>query len=207
MGIPILILGESGSGKSSSMRNFDPGEVGIFNVASKPLPFRTQLPHADNPGYQKIMAGLQKPKLKTYVIDDSQYLMVFDSFEKAQESGFGKFTVMAQNMYSLLRTIQTCTPPDILVYFLHHTDKTDDGRTRAKTLGKMLDNQLSFEGMFSVVLLCKTDGQSHWFETQSDGTTCVKSPMGMFDTQQIDNDLKLVDTKIREYWGLTAPQK
>lgn len=207
MGIPILILGESGSGKSSSLRNFDPGEVGIFNVASKPLPFRKQLAHVDNPGYQKILAGLQKPKLKTYVIDDSQYLMVFDSFEKAQETGYGKFTAMAQNMYSLLRTIQVGTPPDILVYFLHHTDKTDDGRTRAKTLGKMLDNQLSFEGMFSVVLLCKTDGNAHWFETQSDGTTCVKSPMGMFDTQQIDNDLKLVDTKIREYWGLTAPQK
>ena len=84
MGIPVLILGESGSGKSSSMRNFAPDEVGIFNVASKPLPFRKQLAHVDNPGYQKILAGLQKPKLKTYVIDDSQYLMVFDSFETAQ---------------------------------------------------------------------------------------------------------------------------
>lgn len=207
MGIPVLILGESGSGKSTSMRNFDPGEVGIFNVASKPLPFRKQLSHINNPNYQKILAVLQKPKLKTYVIDDSQYLMVFDSFEKAQETSYGKFTVMAQNMYILLRTIQVGTPPDILVYFLHHTDKTDDGRTRAKTLGKMLDNQLSFEGMFSVVLLCKTDGQSYWFETRSDGMTCVKSPMGMFDTPQIDNDLKLVDSKIREYWGLTAQQK
>lgn len=207
MGIPVLILGESGSGKSTSLRNFEPGEIGILNIASKPLPFRKQLPHVDNPGYQKILKTLQKATLKSYAIDDSQYLMAFDSFDKAQETSYQKFTVMAQNMYSLLRTVQVNTPQDVLVYFLHHTDKSDDGRIRAKTLGKMLDNQLCFEGMFPIVLFCNTDGQSHWFETQSNGNTCAKSPMEMFDSFQIDNDLKLVDTKIREYWGLTAPQK
>lgn len=207
MGVPILILGESGSGKSMSLRNFDPGEVGIFNVASKPLPFRTQLPHVDNPSYQKIQACLKNPKLKTYVIDDSQYLMVFERFSRVNETGYNKFVDIAKNMYELLRFIQTCTPPDVLVYLLHHTFISDDGMLHAKMVGKMLDKELSFEGMFTVVLLCKTDGQSHWIETQSDGANCVKSPPGMFDEMRIDNDLKLVDTQIRKFWGLTAPTK
>ena len=206
MGIPVLILGESGSGKSTSMRNFEPGEVGIFNVASKPLPFRKKLPKADGADYRKIMAGLSNPKLKAYVIDDSQYLMAFESFEKVNETGFGKFTSMALNFYNLVQFVIRQSPPDLIVYFLQHTEKTDDGRTKAKTLGKMLDNQLTLEGLFSIGLLCKTDGTRHYFETQSDGSTTAKSPLDMFE-REIDNDLKLVDTTIREYWDLNPTNK
>lgn len=201
MGIPVLIMGESGSGKSASLRNFDPGEIGIFNVASKPLPFRKKIPKVDRAGYGTIIKGLTTPKLKSYAIDDSQYLMAFESFEKASETGYGKFTGMAQNFYNLVQFVIRKTPPDILVYFLHHAEKTDDGRIKAKTLGKMLDNQITLEGLFSIVLLCRTDGSRHYFETQSDGTTTAKSPMDMFD-REIENDLKLVDTTIRDYWQL-----
>ena len=201
MGVPVLILGESGSGKSTSLRNFEPGEIGIFNVASKPLPFRKQLPKADGASYHTIINALKKPKLKTYAIDDSQYLMAFESFEKVNETGYGKFTSMALNFYNLVQFVIRQTPPDVIVYFLQHTEKTDDGRTKAKTLGKMLDNQLTLEGLFSIVLLCKTDGTRHYFETQSDGATTAKSPLDMFE-REIDNDLRLVDTTIREYWGL-----
>lgn len=208
MGIPVLIIGESGSGKSTSLRNFKTNEVGIFNVASKPLPFKNQLPKVDHASYGMILGALSdgKRKLKTYVIDDSQFLLVFESFDRAKEAGYGKFTDFALNFYNLVRYIIEKTPDDCIVYFLHHTERTDDGRTKAKTIGKMLDNQLTVEGMFSIVLLCKTDGTRHYFETQSDGFTTAKSPMEMFD-REIDNDLKAVDTRIREYWGLNNGTK
>ena len=205
MGIPVLVLGESGSGKSTSLRNFEADEIGIFNVASKPLPFRKKLPSINAANYQRIFSSLSKPKLKAYAIDDAQYLMAFESFEKVNETGYGKFTSMAVNFYSLVQFIIQKTPPDVIVYFLQHTEKTEDGRTKAKTLGKMLDNQLTLEGLFSIVLLCKTDGNRHYFETQSDGGTTAKSPMEMFD-REIDNDLKMVDTIIREYWELNSQE-
>ena len=105
MGIPVLILGDSGSGKSTSMRNFEPNEVGIFNVASKPLPFRKKIPKMDGANYASIIKNLSAPKLKKYVIDDSQYLLCFEMFSKAKETGFGKFTDMALNFYNLIQFI------------------------------------------------------------------------------------------------------
>ena len=200
MGIPVLILGESGSGKSTAMRNFDPNEVGIFNVASKPLPFRKKLPKIDNASYPIIMKSLSAPKLKRYVIDDSQYLLCFELFAKAKETGYNKFTDMALHFYNLIQTVIRETPPDVIVYFLHHIE-TSDGRSKAKTIGKMLDEKLTLEGLFSIVLICQTDGLKHEFITQSDGTTTAKSPMEMFPPK-IDNDLKAVDETIRKYYDL-----
>lgn len=199
MGIPVLILGESGSGKSSSLRNFSPEEVGIFNVAGKPLPFKKKLPKADNARYGTIYKTLQDPKLKRYVIDDSQYLMAFEMFDRAKETGYSKFTDVALDFRNLIDFIVTKTPEDVIVYLLHHIERSEDGRIKAKTSGKMLDNQLTVEGLFSIVLLCVTDGMTHKFVTQSDGMSTVKSPMGLFD-KEIDNDLKFVDSAIREYW-------
>lgn len=197
----MLILGESGSGKSTSLRNFEENEIGIFNVASKPLPFRKKLNKIDNATYESIKNRLSKPTLKAYAIDDSQYLMAFESFDKAKETGYGKFTDMALNFRNLIDFVIKKVPDDVIVYFLHHTETTDDGRVKAKTLGKMLDNQLTVEGLFSIALLCRTDGTTHSFITQSDGRTAIKSPMDMLE-HEMDNDLKLVDTKIREYWGI-----
>ena len=201
MGIPVLILGASGSGKSTSMRNFDPDEVGVFNVAGKPLPFRKKLPKVDNATYDKIYKVLKEPKLKKYVIDDSQYLMAFESFDHAKETGYGKFTNMALNFRNLINYIVTQIPEDVIVYMLHHTELSEDGKLKAKTLGKMLDNQLTVEGLFSVVLLCQVEGSEHFFITNSDGSNPAKSPMEMFE-MKIDNDLKMVDTTIREYYEL-----
>lgn len=207
MGVPVLILGSSGSGKSTSMRNFAEDEVGIFNVAGKPLPFRKKLPKADNATYATIIKGLTAPKLKKYVIDDSQYLMAFEMFDRAKENGYGKFTEMALNFRNLIDFIIRKVPKDVIVYMLHHTELTDDGKIKAKTLGKMLDNQLTVEGLFSIVLLCQIEGSEHYFITNSDGSNPAKSPMEMFE-QKIDNDLKFVDTTIREYYGWTesAPE-
>ena len=143
---------------------------------------------------------MSKGNFKTYVIDDSQYLMAFEMFDRAKELGYNKFTDVALNFRNLADFVIKNTSKDTIVYFLHHTETTDTGKIKAKTSGKMLDNQLTLEGLFSIVLLCKTDGQEHYFETQSDGYTTCKSPMGMFDLK-IDNDLKTVDTTIREYYG------
>lgn len=201
MGVAVMVLGASGSGKSTSMRNFSVDEVGIFNVAGKPLPFRTKLPKVDNATYEKIYRVLKEPKLKTYVIDDSQYLMAFESFDHAKETGYGKFTNMALNFRNLIDFIIRGTPADCIVYMLHHTELSEDGKLKAKTLGKMLDNQLTVEGLFSIVLLCQVEGSEHYFITNSDGSNPAKSPMDMFE-MKIDNDLKFVDTTIREYYEI-----
>ena len=206
MGIPVLILGESGSGKSTALRNFEPGEIGVFNVASKPLPFRKRLPTVNQPGYDAILKALSAPKLKAYAIDDSQYLLAFEFFDRARETGYNKFTDIALNFRNLIQFIITQTPPDCIVYFLHHTETGPDGTLKAKTIGKMLDEKLTVEGLFSIVLLCRAEKNRHFFVTQSEGYSTAKSPMDMFP-EEIDNDLKAVDTAIREYWGLVPEHK
>lgn len=205
MGIPVLILGESGSGKSTSLRNFEADEIGIFNVAGKPLPFRKKLPKVDNATYSKMQKALSEPKLKAYVIDDSQYLMAFGMFDRAKETGYTKFTDIAVDFKNLVTYIIQKVPSDVIVYFLHHTEVSETGKVKAKTSGKMLDQQLTLEGLFSIVLMAQANEGSYKFITQTDGYTTCKSPMEMFDLE-IDNDLKLVDTAIREYWEL-APLK
>ena len=202
MGIPVLILGASGSGKSASMRNFAPDDVSVMNVASKPFPFKTRLPKLDSYEYGKIMAAMKQSKKKILVVDDSQYLSVFENFKRAKESGYSKFVDMALAEYGLIQFVITSLPEDTIVYFLRHIDVDDTGRVKAKTIGKMLDQNLGgLEGMFSIVLLAGTDGVEHWFETQSDGLTPCKTPMGMFAEKRIPNDLKAVDAAIREYYG------
>lgn len=202
MGVPVLILGESGSGKSASLRNFAPEEVSIFNVAGKPLPFRKKLPMKSTSDYGEIQSLIHVSQKKAFVIDDSQYLLCFEAFAKAKEAGYGKYTDMALHFYNLVQYVIRQTPPDVIVYFLHHTETdSNNGKTKAKTMGKMLDNQLTVEGLFSIVLMCYTDGKKHVFITQSDGMTTCKSPMDMFPLE-IDNDLKLVDKSIRDYYDM-----
>ena len=193
-------MGESGSGKSCSLRNFDPNEVGIFNVASKPLPFRKKMRMLNDSKYQEIMAVLVQNKSKCYVVDDAQYLMAFSLFDRANEVGYKKFTDAAVDFYNLVQTVIKLTSDDTIVYFLQHIERDDAGRIKAKTVGKMLDNQLTLEGLFSIVLLCEAKGEEHYFITQSDGTSTAKSPMGMFESLKIDNDLKMVDDTIRKYY-------
>lgn len=206
MGIPVLILGESGSGKSASLRNFEPNDVSIFNVAAKPMPFRKKLPVKSTADYNTIMQGISQSKKKSFVIDDSQYLLCFESFAKAKETGYGKFTDMALHFYNLVQFVIRQIPSDVIVYFLHHTETdSNTGKIKAKTLGKMLDSQLTLEGLFSIVLICETDGKNHFFATQSDGNTPAKSPMEMFPAT-IDNDLKMVDQTIREYYEMKVEE-
>ena len=207
MGIPVLILGESGSGKSTSLRNFKPDEYLLLNVAGKPLPFPGKPKYViNNPDYLTMSKAVSNSPVKTVVIDDSQYMMAFDFFDHAKETGYQKFTDLALNFKNLIDVVRKFSPEDEIVYFLHHIETMSDGKVKAKTIGKMLDEKLTIEGLFSVVLMCRTDGKRHYFETQSDGNTTAKSPMGMFEPE-IDNDLKFVDQTIRECWELNNTAK
>lgn len=201
MGVSVLILGHSGSGKSTSLRNFEPDEIGIFNVAGKPLPFRKQLPKLDNAAYNQIHGTLAANKKRAYVIDDANYLMAFQNFARAKENGYGKFTDMAVSFEKLLEAANK-TNADTITYFMMHPDYDDAGRMKPKSIGKMLDNQLTIEGMFPIVLLATNGEDGYKFVTKSDGTNPVKAPMEMFAEDVIDNDLKAVDSIIREYWGM-----
>ena len=206
MGKGILIIGESGSGKSASLRNFEENEVGIFNISGKPLPFRKNLKMSKTTDYNKIKAALRQNNLKCYVLDDIGLAMTFYLFDKALEPGYTKFTQAAKDFYDLVQCAIRETDDNTTVYFMMHTERSDDGmKIKAKTAGKMIDNQLTLESLFSIVLMCVTDGKKHVFITQSDGVTTCKSPMEMFPLE-IDNDLKAVDTTIREYYGMEALQ-
>jgi hypothetical protein len=202
MGKVVLICGESGSGKSASLRNFNENEVGIFNASEKPLPFRKKLPMAMSGDYELIKHHLRENNRNCYVLDDIGLTMAFYLFDKVNETGYGKFTSVAKNFYDLVQCAIKETSDDTIVYFIMHTERSEDGgRIKAKTAGKMIDNQLTLESLFSIVLFCVTDGRKHVFVTQSDGVTTAKSPMDMFELE-IDNDLKMVDSTIREYYGL-----
>ena len=208
MGMPVLILGETGSGKSYSIKNFDTEEVGIFSVEKPYLPFKKDFKIAKRAGYEAIMSCFKNdPQLKAYIIDDSQYLLVNEMFDKAKDSGYGKFTDIALHFRNLIHFINVNMPDDVIVYFLHHTETdSNTGKIKAKTVGKMLDNQLTVEGCFNIVLLCAVEGTEHYFITQSDGYTTAKSPEGMLDLR-MPNDLKAVDTAIRAYYGMNTKKK
>lgn len=203
----VMVMGESGSGKSASLRNFKAGEVAVLNVANKRLPFKNDWgANVVNCGrfadkYGTLMRAVNSPNYKRYVIDDSQYLMAFDAFDRAKEVGYGKFVDMAQSFYRLIMACKNA-PDETTVYFLHHIERGEDGLIKPKTQGRMLDEKLNVAGLFTTVLLARPDKDGYWFETQTDGNSVVKTPMGMFEDARIPNDLKLVDTVIRAYYGM-----
>ena len=203
MGVPVLIEGESGSGKSFAIKGLPPDETGIFSVEKGRLPFKGDFKVKKRATYKDINAIFNGPKLKRYVIDDSQYLMVNSLFDRAKETGYQKYTDLALDFRNLIHNVNYLLPDDVIVYFLHHTETDPNtGKIKAKTVGKMIDQYLTQEGCFDIVLLASVDIDGHWFITQSDGYTTAKSPEGMFPSMKIPNDLGSVDRAIREYWGL-----
>ena len=206
--IPIMILGASASGKTRSIKEMDPEKTGIFLVEKPRLPFKKVFPYVKTHAtYAHIIGSLKEAKLKSYVVDDSQYLLVNEFFDRAREVGFQKFTDMALNFRNLIHFVTNNGPDDVIVYFLHHTETDVNGNIKAKTVGKLLDEKLTVEGMFDIVLRAEVDQDGHWFRTQSDGYDTAKSPEGMFDDLKIPNDLALVDRTVREYYGLDGDSK
>jgi hypothetical protein len=219
MALPVLIMGQSGSGKTFSLKNFKRDEIGIISVEKGRLPFKSDLKVVRLPKYENsadintyaqanaakyswIMSAIEKAKAKSIAIDDSQYLMANEMFDRSGEKGYDKFTDIAKNFRNLIHFINDLDQDDKIVYFLHHTEIGADGREKCKTIGKMLDEKLCVEGCFDIVIHC----QDHEFYTQGDKISTAKSPEGMFEPK-IPNDLKAVDQAIREYYGMTKEEK
>ena len=215
MALPVLIIGPSGSGKTYSLKNFKPEEVGIISVEKGRLPFRStmrtiRVPTTFSPEemrseksinaakYKWIQNVIAKATKKAIVIDDSQYLLVNELFDRSNEVGYSKFTDMAKNFRDLIHFINNLPDDNKIVYFLHHSELDGDGRAKAKTIGRMLDEKLTIEGCFDIVLYCR----DHKFFTQANETSIAKTPDEMFETIEIPNDLKIVDAAIRDYYGM-----
>ena len=201
MGIPVLILGESGTGKSASMRNFEAEDLKVINVANKPLPFKNKFESVSTDSYKEIIKELKLNKKRVSVIDDAQYLMANEFMRRATERGYDKFTEIAQNFWNLVQTVKEL-PDCHVVYFLAHIERDVNGNEKIKTIGKLLDEKITVEGMFTIVLKTNVTDGVYSFLTQNSGHDTVKSPIGMFPSYAIDNDLKYVDEKIRNYYEL-----
>lgn len=203
MGIPVMVMGESGTGKSASMRNFSPDEIGVINVCGKPLPFRSQIKPLNSDNYIHIERALKSIETKkAVVIDDCQYLMSNAYMRTARQNGFQKFTDIQVDFWTLVRMVIDELPDDMIVYFMGHIERDSNGNEKFKTIGKMLDEKITVEGMFTIVLKTSVQDGRYLFSTRNSGSDTVKTPMGMFEDSYIDNDLKMVDTVIREYYNI-----
>lgn len=197
MGIPVLILGRSGSGKSRSIKNFKSDEIGVIKCIEKELPFRNNLKTFNTSDYSQIKGALLKGKALSYVIDDAGYLLTDEFMRRASEKGYDKFTELASNFYELINFITRQLPREKIVYIVMHEDENEiTGVVKPKTIGKLLDEKVCVEGMFTIVLRCV----EHKFITNGSG--CAKTPEEMFLEEEIENDLKLVDTTIRDYYNI-----
>lgn len=204
MGQKVLILGESGTGKSASLRNFDENEIFVINAAGKPLPFKSHIrcftPRYDNMTRDTI-AAMDATDKKVIVIDDAQYIMSFQYMRRIKENGWDKWNDIQADFFNIIKHVDDL-PADVVVYFLSHVQKDDNGFEKIKTMGKMLDEKITLEGLFTTVLSSSVQDGQYFFLTQNNGRNTVKSPIGMFDNFAIDNDLKYVDTKIRNYYEI-----
>lgn len=197
----VLIMGGSGTGKSTSLRNLPAEETAIINVTNKPMPFKNKngLKIVNCNNYEQMIKAIIATKKRIVVVDDSSYMMAFENFEKATNKGYDKFTTMAVNYYDLITTPQKCSGEKI-IYFITHEEINDDLVARPKTIGKMLSQQLVIEGLFTVVLRSMLKNGEYVFQTHNDGTSVCKSPMDMFEEDFIPNDLLEVDKILREYY-------
>lgn len=214
MGVSVLVYGKSGSGKSRSLKGFGPDEVFLINPIGKRLPFPGRFRFtAKTDQYPTIKKGLKKMQengLKCAVIDDAGYLLTNQfmrghALPKAGSSTFDLYNDIGDNFWDLLTFIQNELPDDVIVYILMHEVTTDYGDTKLRTIGKLLDEKVCIEGMVTVAIRCLTEGDKHYFRTQSDGSDISKSPEGMLPLE-MDNDLKAVDAAIRAYWGMGEGQ-
>ena len=220
----ILVIGESGSGKTRSLYSLDPKETFYINVIGKALPFqgwKTKYVDFNRETKEGNMVRIHEsdriinalkfidqnlPHVKIAVIDDAQYIMAYEFMERAMERGFDKFTEIGKHMFDLLKIADELRPDLVIVFLFHSDDVSANGyiKTKAKTIGKTLDEKITIEGLFTVILqaICYKDTDKvikYSFVTKNNGTTTVKTPEGMFDSNLIENDLKFVIDSFRKY--------
>lgn len=209
MAVPILLYGKSGSGKSRSLKFFKEDEILLVNVEGKELPFRSKFKYiCRTDSVDTIIEQLNKMPCKICVIDDAGYLMThrFMNNHRAKKgnASFEMYDEIADTMYFLVQRIKSDVPADVTVYIILHEDTSDTGETKLRTIGKLIDNKVCLEGMVTICLRCMSDHGKHFFRTQTDGYDITKAPEDLFSAEEteIDNNLKLVDDKIRDFYGL-----
>lgn len=212
MSIAAFILGESGTGKSTSMRSMNPAETLLIQAIKKPLPFRSSVwKYLSKEGGNilvcdqsaQIIAAMHKTQRQIIVIDDFQYILANEFMRRTDERGFDKFTDIGRHAWDILCAASSL-PDHVRVYILSHTETSESGRVKAKTIGRMLDEKITIEGMFSIVMRTSIINGQYLFSTKNNGSDTVKTPLGLFDADHIDNDLAAVDAAIVDYYQLQA---
>lgn len=223
----IAIVGKSGTGKSTSYGQFpelgiiglDPKETVIANIAGKDLPFKGwkskyfgkiseggnyfESSDADQISQAIKFVSDKRLDIKNMVLDDGQFIMAFEFMAKAKQTGYGKFADIGVNMAKVIEAARN-TRKDLKVYFLWHPENDRETGYKMKTVGAMLDNYLTLEGLFTVLLYSRVSKGAdnklkYEFVTNHDGEYPAKSPIGLFNELYIPNDLGLVSKAIDEY--------
>lgn len=207
MAVMTMIIGKSGTGKTASMRNLDPSRVALIGAVEKPLPFRAK-------GWVSKCTDNWNAVLKTahvaaergrdiIVIDDFQYIMANEFMRRSDEKSYDKFTEIARHAWEVIMGL-AALPSHVRVYMLTHAEEDANGGTKAKTIGKMLDEKICLEGLFTTVLRTSVQDGQYLFATRNNGSDTVKSPMGLFEEDFIENDLKKVDDEIVSYYDINT---
>lgn len=215
MSIACMILGESGTGKTTSLRNLDPAHTLLIQSVKKPLPFRSSdwKPCTKESGSvyvtdisANMVEAMKRTRKEIIVIDDFQYLLANEFMRRVTDvevgnAAFAKYNEIARHAWDVLMAA-TSLPDHKRVYLLSHTSTDDFGKTKIKTIGKLLDEKIVMEGLVTIVLRTVVQNGNYLFSTQNSGADTVKSPLGMFDAELIENDLADVDSAIFNYYGL-----
>lgn len=213
MSIPTLIIGQSGTGKSTSLRNLDPQQTLLIQVIRKSLPFRSrEWRYRDRDScpdgnifvtdqWNHILSAARRAPHKIIVIDDFQYMLANEFMRRTDEKGFDKFTEIGRHAWEVITELSRL-PDDVRIYILTHSDERDDGSVKMKTIGKLLDEKIAPEGMFTIVMRTVVADGEYFFSTRNSGADIVKTPIGLFDAPRIPNDLAAVDAAIRDYYGI-----
>ena len=206
----VLIMGKSGSGKSTALRNLDPENVALINVLGKPLPFKGagKFKSIQTDDYLKITSAIKRASKDIIVLDDVGYCLTNQFMRGHSSAGAGNgvfalYNKIGDSFWNLVEEARVL-PDNKRVYFIMHEDQNEFGNVKPKTIGRMIDEKVCLEGMFTIVLRAMVKDGKHIFTTQSDGMDVAKSPMGMFENAEIDNDLALVDKAICEYYEIKA---
>lgn len=201
----ILIMGESGTGKSTSMRNCDPATTAVVNPVGKPLPFKAKFDMLNNETdarkitrYMKEQAAAGK---KLIVVDDFQYILAVPYMNRIKETGWDKYNDFGANYFEIIDVCKDL-PDDVVVVYMTHLETLDNGLTTVKLIGKLLREKITIEGLFTVVLRTGVNEGKYYFYTQNSGKDTVKSPLGMFPVYAIENDLAYVVDKVRNYYEI-----
>lgn len=204
--VPVLLIGKSGSGKSASLRNFKKDELAIANVLGKPLPFKSNLEAPKVDDYATILKAIEHTNKKVIVIDDANYLITNEFMAKSSVKGFDKYNEIGNNFFNLINGIKNVKGGKT-VYLIMHEDTDDEGNVKPKTIGKLLDDKVNIQGMFTVCIRSMFENGKYIFRLKTNGQDCVKTPIGLFEDDEMENDLKIVDEKIREYYELDKEEE